>query len=68
MWDFLLVLGRVPGTNFVITFSEVIGFCLYLPFAWLAWKQLLTFNLRRSTRLIITYASTRKGQQLRLPV
>lgn len=68
MWDFLLVLGRVPGTDFVITFTEVIGFCLVLAFFWLAWKKLPRADIRRSGRLILTYALTRKGQQLKLPV
>jgi hypothetical protein len=68
MWDFLLVLGRVPGTNFVITFSEVIGFCLVLPFVWLGRKKLLKADIRLSGRLILTYVLTRKGQQLKLPV
>jgi hypothetical protein len=68
MWDFFLVLGRVPGTDFVITFSELAGFCLVLPFIWLARKKLLHADLRRSARLILTYALVRKGQQLKLPV
>lgn len=66
MWDFLLVLGRVPGTDFVITFSEIAGFCLVLPFAWLARKRLLHADLRRSARLVLIYVLTKKGQQLRL--
>ena len=28
MWDFLIVLGQVPGTNFQITINEIYGFVL----------------------------------------
>ena len=68
MWDFLLVLGRVPGTNFVITFSEVLCLCAVLPLVWLARNRLLHADLRRSGRLLVLFITTRKGQQLRLPV
>ncbi|HEX5394804.1 MAG TPA: hypothetical protein VFW52_00350 [Candidatus Saccharimonadales bacterium] len=68
MWDFLLVLGRVPGTNLVITFSEIIGFSCFLPFIWLAHKRLLHADLRRTLRLLQLHLQTKKGQQLKLPV
>lgn len=68
MWDFLLVLGQVPGTNFEITFSEVVGFCILLAFLWAARKKVLHFNLKRTARLLIIHSRAKKGQQLKLSV
>ena len=68
MWDFLIVLGQVPGTNFVITFSEIIGFCLLMPFLWAARKRLLRANPKRTVYLLAVYLQTKKGQQLKLRV
>jgi hypothetical protein len=68
MWNFLLVLGQVPGTKFVITFSEVVGFCIVAPILWMAYKKLFHIDPRRTIHLLITHLRTKKGQQLRLPV
>ena len=68
MWDFLLVLGQVPGTNIVITFSEVVGFCILAPLLWAARKKYLHTDLRRTMRLLSVHLHSKKGQQLRLPV
>ncbi|MEX0881406.1 MAG: hypothetical protein WDZ34_00775 [Candidatus Saccharimonadales bacterium] len=68
MWDFLLVLGQVPGTKFVITFSEVVGFCILTPLLWAARKKYLHTDLRRTIRLLTVHLRSKKGQQLRLPV
>lgn len=68
MWDFLLVLGQVPGTNFVITFTEVVGFCILTSFLWATHRKLLHKGLRQTARLLLIYLKTRKGRQLRLPV
>lgn len=68
MWELLLVLGQVPGTNYEITFAQVVLFCLMAPLMWLAYRRLLRLNPRKSANLIITYLKTRKGQQLKLSV
>ena len=68
MWDFLLVLGQVPGTNIEITFSEVVGFCILTGLLWAFRKKFIHKDLKRSARLLITHIHTKKGQQLRLPV
>ena len=68
MWDFLLVLGLVPGTNFQITFSELVAFYILLPFLWAARKKLLHKNPKRTVSNLVIYLQTKKGQQLRLPV
>ncbi len=69
MWDFLLVLGQVPGTKFQITFLEIVLFCasagLFLFFR----RQPL--RIRRIASEIIAQARSlrvKKGSQLKLPV
>lgn len=68
MLDFLLVLGQIPGTNFQITFTEFLVFCL-LFIAWL-----YRYRLRKAA--ICYWKKTLKRakqkmwarQQLSLPV
>ena len=68
MLDFLLVLGQVPGTNFQITFSELVAFYISVPLIWAVRKKMLHTDPRRTARLTLIYLQTRKGQQLKLPV
>ena len=79
MWEILLVLGRVPGTNFQITFYEFVIVCLAgLGLLWLRKKQfdykdtvrrLLGFRISRYlVRYRKLYLLTKKGTQLKLPV
>ena len=68
MLDFLLVLGQVPGTNFQITFYELVAIYALLPFLWLARKKLLHIDPCRTTRNLFVYLHSKKGQQLKLPL
>ena len=49
MWDFLLVLGYVPGTNFQITFGELVAFILIFSALIYTYKKL---PLKRQKRLV----------------
>jgi hypothetical protein len=67
MLNNLLVLGLVPGTNFQITFSELLllfDACLVLVL--LLRKQWLLKKISYYKLYIHLYLSTKKGQQLNL--
>jgi hypothetical protein len=72
MLNEFLVLGRVPGTNFFITFNEMLlllDVCLTVFL--LHKKQILakaTVWLNYYWLYAHLYLSTKKGQQLSLPV
>lgn len=73
MLDFLLVLGQVPGTSFVITFNEI-AFVLCIAFLiweerrnhkalvrWLKWLRYRSgVNYRRRKRMLRTYIKQRR--------
>ena len=56
MLDFLLVLGLVPGTNYQINFTQVLGFCL-LWAAFLLYRRRASYR-RRFWQIYYTYADT----------
>ncbi len=66
MWDFLIVLGIIPGTNIQITFSELCVSSALVLSLYLIHKEHLT--PKRALYLISIYWHSRKGQQLKLPV
>ena len=68
MLDFLLVLGLVPGTNFQITFAELVAIYITVPLLWAVRKQILHIYPRRTANNMLIYMQFRKGQQLRLPL
>jgi len=68
MLDFLLVLGLVPGTNFQITFAELVAFYISIPFLWAARRRIVHISPLRTAHTVIIYSRFRKGQQLRLPL
>lgn len=68
MWDFLLVLGEVPGTDFRITFAEILIFCLFISLIWLARKRLLSLKPTQYLQAYRRQLFAKKGQQLKLPV
>ncbi len=68
MWDFLLVLGQVPGTDIQITFLEVVLFCLLISLFWFSRKQLLKLRLvYKYLANLHIYLRVKKGAQLHLP-
>jgi len=68
MLDFLLVLGLIPGTDFQITFYEIIIFCL-AGAAWIFRAQLRLYLLVRKQQFI-AYLKQKlwEHRQLSLPV
>lgn len=66
MWEFLWVLGIIPGTNFQITFSEWLLASL-LTLIWLFTRK-KHITHRNILYLLSIYWQTKKGQQLKLPV
>jgi hypothetical protein len=68
MLDSLLVLGEIPGTDYEITFSQVVGLYLLAPGLWVVRKKLLLPSPKRTLRQILTQLYTKKGQQLKLPL
>ena len=73
MWDFLLVLGQIPGTNIQITFLDLVGFCLLLLVTLLVRKKHLKLGLSpkswtHAVRHWRSYLLVKKGTQLKLPV
>jgi hypothetical protein len=66
MWDFLIILGRVPGTNFQITFEEIVGFCLFAALLWLMRKRAGLIHLKTTLRILWLAWRIKKGQQLKL--
>lgn len=73
MWDFILVLGQIPGTNIQVTFSE---FIVMLIIAWLAWRaRRKHIGVRRFMKSTLYFAGhwqqylrNKKGSQLKLSV
>lgn len=68
MWDFLIVLGEVPGTDYEITFSQIVGFCLFAGIVWTVRKRSLIAHPRRNIHQLWLQQRFKKGQQLKLPV
>lgn len=69
MLNEILVLGQVPGTNFQVTFNELLFVFDVLLLAVLLRKRVHIIQRLSYYRLYVhLYLSTRKGQQLRLPV
>jgi hypothetical protein len=68
MLDLLLVLGQVPGTNFQITFYEIVSFCTILTI-WYFRRQLRRAFITAKDRLL-AYLKQKAWQrrQLSLPV
>ncbi len=64
MWDFLLVLGQIPGTDIQVTFLEIIGAFILVILAFLARKKLV--HSWHKIQLLHLYLHTKKGQQLKL--
>lgn len=64
MLNLILVLGRVPGTNFQLTFNEIMSLLLVLieVMVFLHYRRRI-WNFARSLKLHLT---THKGQQLKL--
>lgn len=44
MWDFLLVLGQIPGTNIQITFNEMLYTAVLAIIGYMAFRQRLQFQ------------------------
>jgi len=66
MFNLILVLGQVPGTDFQVTFDELLISLFLIIEAFIAWhyrKRVLYFS-----RHIKSYALIRKGTQLKLQV
>jgi hypothetical protein len=79
MWESLLVLGEVPGTDHQITFEQLAALCLFITGATLirlkriSLAQILSLRSKvKLSRFIIRYRKvyllTKKGTQLKLPV
>lgn len=68
MLDSLLVLGELPGTDYEITFWQVVVLYLLLLIAWSQRKKLTLPSPRRTIRQILTHFQSKKGQQLKLPL
>ena len=70
MLDDFLILGQVPGTNFQITFSELLLLLdAVLIFYLLRKHHLSPFEkIKWQYYYIRLYLSVEQGQQLRLPV
>lgn len=68
MLDFLLVLGQIPGTNFQITFNEIIALVL-AGGVWYLRNQLKGLAIREYTAFL-NYLKQHYWQhrQLKLPV
>jgi hypothetical protein len=68
MLDFLLVLGLIPGTNFQITFYEIILFSLAFA-SWVFRVQLKRYLLaKRQEALDFLRAKYWQWRQLSLPL
>lgn len=69
MWDFLLVLGQVPGTDIQITFLEVVIFCLLICSLLLSRKKILKVkHIYKHLSNMHIYLRYKKGAQLHLPL
>jgi hypothetical protein len=69
MLNEFLVLGQIPGTNFQITFSELALLFDIALVVFLLRKNHVIFQKFGYYRLYIhLYFSTKRGQQLSLPV
>jgi hypothetical protein len=69
MLDFLLVLGQIPGTNFQVSFEELITIYLAVGLAWYVHHRRWTVaDAQRAARLTRLYVSTKKGTQLKLSI
>lgn len=68
MLDFLLVLGQIPGTNFQITFNEIVALVL-AGGVWYFRSQLRNLAIREY-KALLDYLKQRYWQhrQLKLPV
>ena len=71
MWEFLLALGQVPGTNFQITFTEILWAVYLLLVLWLYRKKIFPKksalkNLVYLGRHFDLFLLTKRGSQLRL--
>lgn len=69
MWDFLLVLGQVPGTDIQITFLELL-LATALAAAFLLYRKhlLKASTLNHLIHQLLLYLRTKRGQQLKLPL
>lgn len=68
MLDFLLVLGQIPGTNFQITFYELIASGLFLA-GWLFRMQLGRLAIAKKQQMIAWFKQKLwQRRQLSLPV
>lgn len=69
MWETLLALGQIPGTNIQITFTELLIVVELILLAYLFRNKIgKLLHFRQTLHLIHLYLLTKKGQQLKLPV
>lgn len=73
MWDFLIVLGQIPGTDIQITFLELLCFSILLILLFLYRRRLLNIKFVSMAAVYFAkhwrlYLLVRKGTQLKLPV
>ena len=64
-----MVLGQVPGTNFQLTFSEILLMIDIALVVYLIWRRRsMVENIKYQYMYLRLYFSVRRGQQLRLQV
>lgn len=69
MLGFLLVLGQIPGTNFQITFSELLILLLLAIVIWEARRMNLHLkDVKKLPAYLKFHLLIRKGAQLKLPL
>lgn len=72
MLNQLIFLGQIPGTNFYITFSEILVVLEVALVIFLFRKQRLVVKIGRRLRFyelyLQVYLLTDRGKELRLPV